>query len=126
MATSPIKPQTQMSSSSPIPLPSSHTHRTRSEHQLADDKEIAKMAETVMFQRLVHGMMERQKGLDLVPHQDPPAKPTLQSTDLPYEKTHALSSVLRRASELCSLGPAFEVDGVEEETDQGIFLMDDM
>lgn len=120
-------------SSRPIPLPSSHIHRTRSELQLETDQSIAELRESAMFRRLAIGMAENRKGLDLIFHnQRASSNPSRHCQvdhrplrDLYGEEVGDLSSVLRRASELCYAN----VDGPEEEdsdADRGIFLMDDL
>ena len=120
-------------SSKPIPLPSSHIHRTRSELQLETDQSIAELRESVMFRRLADGMAEKRKGLDFILHNQQ-ASPNPSShrqvdhrplCDLKNEEISDLSSVLRRASELCYAN----IDGPEEEDsdeNEGIFLIDDL
>ena len=134
---------TSSSSSSPIPMPPSHVHRTRSELQLADDCEMARVRETVMFHRLVQGMTSLGlgslgPGAPVVPIPRPPQEQHQPATTMPPTaslskhsrettgKTTDLKSVLRRASEkLFSLG--LDLDRDEEETvDGGIFHMDDI
>ena len=120
-------------SSKPIPLPPSHIHRTRSELQLETDQSIAELRESAMFRRLADGMAEKRKGLDFIFHNhQASSKPCSHRQvdhrslcDLKDEEVSDLSSVLRRASELCYAN----TDGPEEEdsgVDEGIFLMDDL
>jgi hypothetical protein len=45
-----------------IPLPSSHVHRTQSELQFDEDKEVAEQRDSTMFYRLVNGIRERNGG----------------------------------------------------------------
>ena len=93
-----------------------------------------------MFQRLAYGMAENQKALNFIlqdqdvsaipkaqhkgVHQSPNTLQT-QHQDVCHDDGNDLSSVLRRASELCYIN----INGSEEEdseVDEGIFLIDDL
>ena len=92
-----------------------------------------------MFQRLAYGMAENQKALNFIlqdqnisaipkaqhkdVHQSPSPLQT-QHQDVCNDDVNNLSSVLRRASELCYINISSEEE--DSEVDEGIFLIDDL